>query len=300
MTKKSVPMLLFIPVMLIVCLAVRVIQITMGTDMTSGMLYYDNGFLMNYGYYILLAVTFIGAFALSFLNKKGNEELEPENITSWRAAVIGFALMLLGACAVYEGYVELKAITPSSIIIFIDFLFGAAFIVMAFIILYFKEFNPALGFSFSAGAVYFTVRGIAVFLDRMVIVGIPEYLIECLSVILSAMFFMLTARFLSGNSGKMTKFLLYSSGAADCVLTLSSGAAVIISGFVPSVSERITSSVYSKELYYQIQKGVNAYVMAYTPWVDMAAALFAAAVIIALAASSPKQTSEDTPEIAVQ
>ncbi len=300
MAKKSLPVLLFIPIMFIIGLAVRVIQITAGTDMTRGTLYYDNNFLMNYGYYILIAAAFFGALALSLFNKKNIDNVNAEDIRDWRAVIMGFALILLGACALYEGYEEMRAITPSPIVIFSDFLFGAVFIITAFIILYFKEFKPALGFSLSTSAVYFTIRGIAVFLDKMVIVGIPEYLIECVSVILSAAFFMLTARFLSGNSGKFTKFLLISSGTAGSILTLSSACAVIISGFAPGVSERIVSNSYSKELYYQIHKGIDAYTMAYVPWTDAAAALFMIAVIVAVTVGSPQNKSEEFEEVTVQ
>jgi hypothetical protein len=150
--------------------------------------------------------------------------------------------------------------------------------------LYQKEFPPALGFSYTVGGAYFTVRGVAVFLNRMVIASVPEYLIEALTAILAAIFFMLLAKLLSGNEAKNTVKCAVAFGITTAVITLSNALAVIVAGFAApyEVSSRITSSSYTAELYYQANGGKDAYMMTYSPWVNVAVGIFAAAAVIVL------------------
>lgn len=287
MTKNSrLALWLMIPAFLL-CFAARFIQIAGGTDMTSGMLYYDNGFLLNFSFYGLVILTFVLTLVFCAVDRKrgGAAHTKPVSaISGGGAAAIGVMLIPVGCAAAYEGYVETQSIASSPLLIFAGFFFGAALVVLAFVTVYMKEFKPALGFAYTAGGFYFTLRGIVSFLKRMVIASIPEYLIECVAVIAMAAFFMLLARLLSGNEGKLTRMLLIPLGSAACVMTLSSALATIAAGFFApqEVAGRITYSPLIKELEYQRMKGVNAYMMAYTPWVDAAVALFILAVLIAL------------------
>ena len=43
----------------VLCFVTRLLQIVLGTDMTSGFLYHDNGFLLDWGYYGLILITFV-------------------------------------------------------------------------------------------------------------------------------------------------------------------------------------------------------------------------------------------------
>lgn len=54
----------------------------------------------------------------------------------------------------------------------------------------------------TGGAVYYTLRGIGVFLERMAVTTRPEYLINCMTDIVAAVLFMQMAKLLSGNEGK--------------------------------------------------------------------------------------------------
>lgn len=275
---------------LVVCLAVRVYQIVGCTDMTSGFLYHDNGFFGSWGYYAALVLTAAALAVFAFAAEKRGAAAELSEVVDARAAVLGFAMLITGVCAVYDGVTELNAFTPSKLIIVVDFALGAAVTAAAFVTLYKKEFTPALGFSYSTGAVYFMLRGVSVFLERMAITTVPEYLIECLSDIMLAAFFMLAAKYLSGNEAKHTRSALFIVGGVSAVLTLSGGLAIITAHLTaPSeVAARITASRYAAEFFRQEAHGRDAYMLTYMPWVNIAAGLFAAAFVVVLALKAPK------------
>lgn len=289
----------------LLALVVRVFQIVAWTDMTTGFLHYSNNFFEDYGFYIIVVLSAAGAlFGALTDGKREFGGLKSSDIVDGRAAAIGFALLLTGLCAAFEGYTEISAISPSMFVVYIDFIFGAAMVVIAFATLYFKEFRPGLGFSYAAAALYFTLRGVNVFLERMVITTVPEYLIECLSVIGGGVFFMLLAKFLSGNEQKHTKAALCAWGVPTAVLTLSSSFATIISGFIApaDVAERITASRYTAELYYQVNGGKNAYMLTYTPWVNAAMGLFITVVLVVMFMKKREQVpvSEESADIPPQ
>lgn len=278
-----------------VCLAVRMWQICAGTDMNTGFLYKDNGPLLDWGYYALIALTFAAALAAAFLDAKkcsSAEEL-PQTTVDGRAAVLGFGMLLTGVCAVYEGVREIHAVSPSMFVITTDFICGAAMAAVAFVTLYKKEFTPGLGFSYFIGGAYFTLRGIAVFLTRMAIVTVPEYLIEALCVIGGAVFFMLLSKLLSGNGRKHTLKWATAFGAATSVLTLSSGLATIILSFAApeGISDRITQSSYTAEFFFQQCAGIDGYLLTYTPWVNMAMGLFTAAALVVINLGAKREDS---------
>lgn len=275
---------------LVVCLAVRVYQIVGCTDMTSGFLYHDNGFFGSWGYYAALVLTAAALAVCAFLGEKRGNAAELSDVVDARAAVLGFTMLLTGVCAIYDGVTELSAFTPSKLIVVIDFALGAAISAAAFVTLYKKEFTPALGFSYCTGAVYFMLRGVTVFLERMAITTVPEYLLECLSDIMLSAVFMLAAKYLSGNEAKRTRSALFIWGGTTAVLTLSEGLGIIIAHLTApaEVAARITMSRYAAEFFRQEAHGRDAYMLTYMPWVNIAAGLFAAALVVVLALKAPK------------
>ena len=288
---------------LVVCLALRVYQIIGCTDMTSGFLYHDNGFLGSWGYYAALVLTAAALAVFAFMGEKRGKVAELSDVVDARAAVLGFGALLTGVCAIYDGVTELNALAPSKLIFVVDFALGAAISVAAFVTLYKKEFSPALGFSYSTGALYFMLRGVFVFLERMAITTIPEYLLECLSDIMLSALFMLAAKYLSGNEAKRTRSALLIWGGTTAVLTLSEGLGIIIAHLTApaEVAARITMSRYAAEFFRQEAHGRDAYMLTYLPWVNIAAGLFAAALVVVLALEAPKaaqtaQPAEQLPE----
>ena len=270
----------------VLCLITRLFQIILGTDMTSGFLYHDNGFLLDWGYYGLIILTFALAIVFAVIDgKKGGFASTPlSDISDGRAAVIGFGLLLTGMCAFYEGFAEKGALAPLKLLIYIDFIAGALMVLLAFMTLYKKEFTHALGFCYVLPGAYFMLRGVCVFMKRMVITAVPEYLIEALSVLVGSLFFMQLSKLLSGNEKKFTRITVCGYGVTAAVLTLSSALATITAGFAApeEISSRITATAYNSELFFQASMGENAYFMTYTPWVNVAMGITAAAATIVL------------------
>ena len=276
----------------ILAFAARMAQICAGTDMTSGFLKHDNGFFMNACFWGAVILTLGGAVAAAVLDRRNGSayyQTPVERITDGRAAAIGFGLLLPAMGALYEGYSEAvipegSNISPSPFMMAVNFLFGAVMLVTAFVILYRKEFRPGLGFAMTGGAVYYTLRGIGVFLERMAITTRPEYLISCMTDIAAAIFFMQMAKLLSGNEGKRTREALTVSGAAAVSLILGNALAVIAASLMgpADVASRIVTSISAAEMLFQLSYGYEGYYMSWAPASEAAAGIFAVVSLIAL------------------
>lgn len=293
----------------IIAFAARMAQICAGTDMTSGFLKDGNGFFMNACFWGAVVLALAGAVAAAVYDRrKGSAlyETPVSQITDGRAAAIGFALLLPAMAALYEGYKEASIpeesnISPSPFMMCVNFLFGAVMLVTAFVILYKKEFKPGLGFAAVSGSVYYTLRGIGIFLERMAITTRPEYLIECISVILAAVFFMQLTKLLSGNEGRRTREALTVSGAAAAVTILGNSLAVIAAAFAgpAEVSSRIVTSSETAEWLFQLANGTDAYYMSWSPLAVFAAGVFITVTLIALY-MKPSDKASAEPETAAE
>lgn len=272
--------------------AARVFAISR-TDMTTGFLFRDTALLCNILYYGVIILTAAAAVISSHIDGKrgvcGTMELKPSSKLS---AAVGFGLLAVALCACYDGMGETKAFTPTGFMVFVDFAFAAALGIIAFVTLYMKEFKPGLGFSYVIGGIYFACRGIYCFMSRMVITAVPEYIIDCLTVICGAVFFVMFARLFSGNGGKTSVKAFFAWGAVTCVMTLSSflGAAVSKLLLSSEISERIVFSANEAEFYFQALHGVDAYKMAFPPLPNAALGVFSAIAMIAVCFS--KNTEE--------
>lgn len=284
----------------VLCFIARFLQIAGGTDMRTGFLNNDNGIFINFVFYGLVAVCLIAIILLCVIDKKrgGAYFSKPyAPLVDSGAVVLGFPLLVAGALAVYDGYLQLSAHTPSPVIMFVGFIFGALMVILAFIILYKKEIGAGLGFCMVLPAIYYTARGICVFIERMAVVTVPEYLIDCLSIIGFGVYFMLLAKLLSGNEGKRTRTALSAVGITTAVMTLSSAFATIAADiFDPyGVSERIVSNAVDAENARQafLSQGKLGYHMAYTSWTDV---LMAVGIILTLAALYTTKKAETEKE----
>lgn len=282
----------------------RFVQIAGGTDMETGFLLKDNGFLINFSFYGLMLVALITVTLLGILtDKKKNSSYYTNDISvmvDGRAVMLGFPLLLAGAMTVYEGYMQTQALTPSGFIVFIDFVFGAIMLILGFIVLYKKEISKLLAFSLVVPALYYTLRGIGVFLDRMAVASIPEYLIECFTIIGAAIFFMQLAKLLTGNETKHTRTLLCTVGLTTATATLANAVAVILADVIDpySVSERITSTANAAEIAMQriLPTGKFGYHMAYTSWVDVIISVLMVLTLVAMFMRSKPAAEKTTSE----
>ena len=276
----------------ILAFAARMAQICAGTDMTSGFLKDDNGFFMNTCFWGAVILTLAGAVVAAVFDRKNGGayyRTSVDQITDGKAAAIGFGLLLPAMGALYEGYSEAvipegSNISPSPFMMAVNFLFGAVMLVTAFVILYKKEFKPGLGFALTGGAVYYTLRGIGVFLERMAITTRPEYLINCMTDIVAAFFFMQLAKLLSGNESKRTREALTVTGAVSVSLILGNAPAVIAASLMgpAEVASRIVTSNSAAEMLFQQNYGFEAYYMSWAPASEIAAGIFIVAALISL------------------
>lgn len=274
----------------ILAFAARMTQLCAGTDMTTGFLKHES-FFMDFCFWGAVIISIAGAVAAAVLDRKNNAHYyrtPVSDITDGRAAAIGFALLVPALGALYEGYTKMNpgdsAVTVSPFVMWVDLLFGAAMVVVSFVILYKKEFKPGLGFAVVCGAGFYTLRGIGIFMERMAVTTVPEYLINCISVILAAVFFMQLAKLLSGNEGKRTREALAVSGTAAAVTILgNSFAALAALLFGPAeVSSRIVLYSSYADWLYQASYGDHAYYMSLVPAADAAAGVFIIVTLIVL------------------
>lgn len=281
----------------IVCTAIRLYTIVVCTDMTSGFYYHDSKLLCNILYYGAIVLTFVGSLIAARVDEKGKfGDVCESDITGARAAVIGYGLLFTALFASYEGLTEPRTLTPSSMLIFADYAYAVGAAALAFIILYKKEFKPFMGFIMTFGGAYFTIRGINCFKDHMVVASVPEYVISTLSTVGSAVTFVMFARFFSGNSKKHTKKAMIAWGGTTAVMTLSSAAATGLAQLAApaEVSQRISSSKFYAEWYFQHTNGNEGYIMQYIPLTDIITGLFIAVTLVTVLFAKHKTTEIDS------
>lgn len=276
----------------VLCLAARLVTILFFTDMKTGFLTHGSEILCNLLNYGFLAAAAIAAGVL--LRKEPKFVKPSEN----GCLVIGFFTLLAAICAGYEGITETSALSPSVFLILSDFVGAVYMAALAFALLYKKSFTPALGFCYSIVGVYCVFRGISVFMNRMAIATVPEYLAEVLQIALLALFFAMFARLFSGNGDRATTPMMYFTGVGAAILTLSTSLGVILSKlFAPAeIAERITASANYAEVFYQNNHGRDSYIMTFTPFVNMALGLLAAAAVVVALKSAKAEEPIAQPE----
>lgn len=280
---------------IIASLVVRIYVIVAHTDMRTGFLYHGEDLLCNIAYYGIIAASAIVAAVTARTGRKGSlDDFPPEEIGEVKAMIIGILTMGAGLCAAYEGIAEMHALTPTGFLIFADFLFAAVLVCISFLTIYKKKFTPLVGYSYSIIGVYCICRGMYCFMSRMAIVTVPEYLIECLSLIGMSVFFVLMGRFFSGNATRFTRKGMCFWGVGTASLVLSSGLGTLIASVAApeEIRSRIVYSEAAAEQYRQASAGFDAYKMVVTPWINLVLGGLIVAAIIAAFAKPVKRSGE--------
>lgn len=255
------------------------------TDMNVGTLFHDTSLMCNLLYYGILLLTVICAVITSAADEKrgvcgsANAKLGTGSIIA-----TGFGLLITALCCCYDWLMEKDSLTPSAFVMIMD-LGGAVILgIIAFVTLFKKEFSPGLGFVYVLGGAYYVCRGINCFMIRMAIATIPEYLVDCLTVVFGAVFFVLFAKLLSGNGTKLTVRMFFAFGSAAFVAAVSSflGAAASKLFLSEDISQRIVFSANKAENNFQALHGADAYLMAFPPLPNIALGVFAAIAMIAV------------------
>lgn len=264
---------------------VRIYVIVAHTDMLTGFLYHGEELLCNGLYYgIVLAAMIASIFTARADDNSLDVKRTAADISGTRAVVIGFATLLAGVCSAYEGIKEIHAVSPMLFLMITDFLFALMMMIIAFMTLYKKSFTSGLGYSYSLIGIACLCRGIYCFRNRMAIVTVPEYLIECLSLIGMAVFFVLLGGFLSGNETKHTRKALCFWGTGSAALVFSSAIGTLIASVAApeEIRRRIVYSSYAAESFRQSSMGVDAYKMVIVPWTNVFLGLIAAVSLFAM------------------
>lgn len=267
---------------IVLCCVARVFAIFC-TDMNTGFIVHDKSVLCNVLYYAAVVLCVIGVV----LTAKRETICEYTGFVNGKSNVIGFATLILALGIAYEGVLELKSVSPSIFLVVTDFMFAAAFVILAFVILAKKMVSAGIGFSYSFAGVYFVIRGVCIFNDRMAIASIPEYLLDMLGIVLGAVFFMALSRYLTGNGGTGKAVCFWGAATAAIGISPAIGAAAAKIFGAAELSERITFGYSTAELFFQTHAGDNAYMMTGLYLVNTLLGVFAA-VITAVMLSQKK------------
>lgn len=298
MTKKRIVTPIVMITGILFCTIARLFTI-MQTDMKLGSINHNYEIVCNILYYGVLAAAAIAAaiFAVSpQINREKDAPLIiPKLIVSGKGAVaVGFGLLAVGLGAGYDAVLTENNGLIFMIFKFAGFAFAVLFIVCAFVALYKKEIKPGLGFACSLGGIYFVMRGVFCFMNRMVVAAVPEYLIEVLCTVLGGVFFVMTGQVFTGNEGRRTRKALCAWGVGASALPLSAliGTAAAKLFLGEGISERIVLTTVEADRYFQMVQGVDGYKLAFPAFANIALGIFAVIMVLVVSFAPEEEPSE--------
>lgn len=284
---------------IVLCTAARVFTISQ-TDMRFGSIVHGYEVVCNALYYgmILLSAVLAAVFAVppARVSAESETDARPDGFGGGTAAV-GFGLLAVGAGAGCDALSMMGVFSPIYVAVCIAF--AAAFVITAFITLTKKEIPRGLGFAYSFGGIYFVLRGIFCFMNRMVVANVPEYLISVLSAVLGGLFFAMAGKLFSGNEGRMTRRMLCAWGVGTSVMTISAtlGAAAAKLFLGDEISQCIVLTSADAAEYHELVRGVDGYRLACPAFSDIGLGVLALIVVIAVCLrGSEAAVSADIPE----
>lgn len=278
----------------LLCTAARVLTIAQ-TDMKLGSIKHGAGVLCNSLYFgVLIAMAVLAAvFAAPTNGKMG--KASPPRLSGGGAVAVGFGLLALSCGTAYDAIFVTKIGIISTIFMIVSFAFAAVFAVLGFITLYKKEITPALGFAYSFGGIFFALRGIFCFMNRMAIATIPEYLLDVLSAVFGGIFFVMAGKLLSGNEGALTRKMIiaWGTGAAELTLSTFLGTAAAKLFLGKEVSQWIVLTSAEANRYFQSVQGLDGYKLAFPAFASVGLGILAAACVFALSLGAKDSEKPD-------
>lgn len=270
--------------------AVRFFVITQHTEISNnplkrstGFLFHGDELLWNGLYYGIIVIAAIAAIIAAAIDSKGEEvPLTGAGLGKCRTILIGLLMMTAAVFAAYDGKAEMNAFSPTVFLIIVDFAFTLLMGIIAFVTLSNKRFTPVIGYLYSLVGAFCICRGIYCFMSRMAISTVPEYVIQSLSLITMAVYFVMLARFLSGNSTKHTRKAMGFWGVSAASLTFSAALGAVLAKLAApdDIKACIVFSPNAAEDYRQARAGADAYNLVVTPPVELALALIVAVTLI--------------------
>lgn len=263
---------------------------------STGFLFHGDELLWNGLYYGVILLAAIAAIIAAALDTKGeDEELKGAGLGKGRTILIGLLMMAAAVFAAYDGRAEMNAFSPTVFLIIMDFAFALIMAIIAFVTLSNKRFTPVIGYFYSLVGAFCICRGIYCFMSRMAIATVPEYVIQSLSLITMSIYFVMLARFLSGNSGKHTRKAMGFWGVSAASLTLSSAIGTLIAKLIApdDIKSCIVFSANDAENYRQARAGAEAYTLVLAPPVELAMALLVVVTLIIAFTKADNQSKTD-------
>lgn len=309
MTKKRMVTPIVMIAGIVLCAAARLFMISQ-TDMALGSINHGYEIVCNALYYgVMLAAAVAAAiFAASPAispekNRPENRESNPDKdtppvipkliISGKGAAAVGFGLLAVGLGAGYDAVLIENNGLVFTIFKIAGFVFAVMFIVCAFAALSKKEIKPGLGFACSLGGIYFVMRGVFCFMNRMVVAAVPEYLTEVLCSVLGGVLFVITGLVFTGNEGKCTRKMLCAWGVGSAALSLSAligtAAAKL---FLSGISERIVLTSVEADRYFQLVEGADGYKMAFPAFANIGLGIFAVIMVLTVCIFAKEEPAE--------
>ncbi len=287
MNKKRLinPVVMMIGIVL--CTAARVFVISR-TDMRFGSIVHGYEVVCNLLYFGTLAAAAVSAavFAVSPGKRSAEDDTVPTrfDVSGSGAVAVGFGLLAVGAGAVCDAVSMMKTDDSSGVFIAICFVFAAAFAIVAFYTLYKKEITPGLGFVYSFGGIYFVLRGIFCFMNRMVVSDVPEYTISVLSAVFGGLLFAAAGKLFSGNEGRITRrmFCVWSVGASVLTISALLGTAAAKLFLGDEISQCIVFTSADAAEYHELVKGVDGYRLAFPAFSDIGLGILAVTLVLAV------------------
>lgn len=279
---------------IVLATAVRMFVISSHTDMTTGFIYHGDEMLCNLLYYGVIAAAATASIFTLRIGQAGMTVGRAEDIPGGGVVVLGFLDLAAGIFAVLEAVNEYNAISPTVFLMVSDYVFAAIIIAIGFVTLFKRHFTPGLGFSYAIIGVYVISRALYGLMIRMSVIFVPEYLIEALAYIGMAIYFPILGRYLSGNEHRPTAGAMCFWGIGLSSMVLSSALGTVITNFTApaEISERIVFTYAEAESFRQASRGIDAYNMVVTSWVDIVLALIVAVSVVLLLVS-PSRFKED-------
>ncbi len=306
MTKKRLVTPIVMIAGIVLCAAARLFMISR-TDMTLGSIDHDYEIVCNAVYYgvLVAAAVAAGIFARSHasspkIKRKENKEEDapviiPKLIISGKNAIaVGFGLLAVSLGAGYDAVLTENKGLVFMIFKLVGVAFAALFIICAFMALYNKEIKPGLGFTCSFGGVYFVMRGVFCFMNRMVVAAVPEYLTEVLCSVIGGVFFVTLGQVFSGNEGRGTRKRLCALGVGAAALPLSAliGTAAAKLFLGSEISERIVLTSVEADRYFQSVSGIDGYKLAFPGFANIGLGIFAVIVVLVVSFAPEEQLPE--------
>lgn len=296
MAKKHLITPIVLVVGIVLCSAARAFAISQ-TNMAIGVLNHNSAVLCNVLFYGLIAATAVLAAVFSDTAKTDGEKGQ-FRMSGLGSTMVGFGLMAAGIGIGYDALLSMKCPSGSTVFMVISFVFAAAFVALAFIMLYKKEITAGMGFACSFGGVFCVLKGVFYFREHMVVATIPEYLIEALSTVLGGLFFVMAGKLLTGNEGRFTRKMLLAYSSALSALTLSAlfGAVVAKLFFSEAISQKIAFTHVQAVQHFQSMQGIDAYMLAFPALANVGLGVLATVMVIAISLNRKSQSALDTKE----